>query len=138
MAILLNSFGDFYFLMGNVDESEKYCRESLEIFKKLRHAEGINNNRRLLGQISQSRGELETAEDYYQESLDAFRKLGYQKQIALTLKEFASLAEAKGEQPRAIEFLKEALQVFEKLCSPKANEVRSNLERLENTAPKEN
>lgn len=138
IAFLLNSVGEIYFLSGNIDESERCCRESLEICVKLEHAEAINENRRLLGQIFQLRGNLETAENYYQESLDAFRKIDYQKQIALTLKEFASLAEAKGERSRAVEFLKEALQIFEKLSSPKANEVRSNLEKLENALSKKN
>jgi tetratricopeptide (TPR) repeat protein len=138
IASTLISLGEIHFFNGNIDESEMYCSESIRIFENLKHIEGINENRRLIGQIFQSRGDFKRAEDSYQESLNNFQKLGYKEQIALTLKELASLAEAKGEQPRAAKFLKEALQIFEKLGSPKANEVRSNLERLEITLPKEN
>ncbi len=130
IAFLLNSIGELYFLKGEIDDSENYCRESLEICEKLEHAEATNENKRLLGQIFQSRGDLATAENYYRESLDGSRKIGYQWQIALTLKEFASLAEAKGEKKTAIEYLDEALEIFEKIGSPKAAEVRADLERL--------
>lgn len=133
IATALYYISELCFESGDIHESNKLCREGLGICEKLKNAEGINMNKRLLGQICHYEGHLQSAESLYLISLQSFQKLGYKSQIALTLKELASLAESRREKKSATDYFREALRLFEKVGSPKANEVRNSLERLENS-----
>ncbi|HLL73199.1 MAG TPA: hypothetical protein VK363_17305, partial [Pyrinomonadaceae bacterium] len=55
---------------------------------------------------------------------DKFRAASVKRSMGL-------LAEKENETPKAVELLREALSVFESLKSPKAEDTRRDLERLE-------
>ena len=116
---------------GNYPEAEGLYHSSLEINEKLGYQQGIAQTLHQLGMMAQIREENAEAERLYRRSLEIEEKLGNQDGMAISLHTMGLLKETVEDLPGAREYLRRALAIFERLGSPIAEQVKRDLERVE-------
>lgn len=118
-AFVGNEYANVLYAKGDYADSEKFCRESIEIFRRIGAGESkeVANNLILLGLLLADKGQLEEAGQTYAESLDIFRKLdlmGTQDAIGV-LNNLGHLSNQRGDYDQAERYYKEAVATGRKL-----------------------
>jgi tetratricopeptide (TPR) repeat protein len=118
LAEVLNDMGVLLWRNGDLDEAEKFYRESLAMNRKLlgeKHPE-IANGLENVAMSLQDKGDLAGAEDMYQQSLTMRRELLGENhpEVGRTLANIASLRYDRGETRVAIENMREVLAIYRK------------------------
>ncbi len=133
-AASLHQLGVVSFVEENFNEADKLYNQSLTSLRKLGHKrfiagclESIGNLRVAQNNYTDARGLLDEALGLAEAVKDKFRIASVKRSLGL-------LAEKENEKAQAAELLGEALRAFEELKSPKAEETRRELERLEGEA----
>ena len=118
-AFVVNEYANVLYAKGDYAGSEKFCRESTEIFRRNGEGESkeVANNLILLGLLLADKGQLAEAEQNYTDSLDIFRKLDLtetQDAVAV-LNNLGHLSNQTGDYDKAEQYYKEAVATGRKL-----------------------
>jgi tetratricopeptide (TPR) repeat protein len=119
LAEVLNDMGVLLWRHGDLDEAEKFYRESLAMKRKLlgdKHPEiaaGLEN----VAMSLQDKGDLAGAEDMYQQSLTMRRELLGENhpEVGRTLMNLGSLRYDRGDTSEAIADMREVLSIYRKV-----------------------
>ena len=122
LAEVLNDMGVLLWQHGDLDECEKFYRESLAMKRVLlgdKHPEiaaGLEN----LAMSLQDKGDLAGAETMYRQSLDMRRELlgADHPEVGRTLANIASLQYDRGETRQALDNMREVLVIYRKAYPP--------------------
>jgi len=122
LAEVLNDMGVLLWRNGNLDEAEKFYRESLAMNRKLlgdKHPE-IANGLENVAMSLQDKGDLAGAEDLYQQSLIMRRELLGENHpdVGRTLLNLASLRYDRGDTREALDNFREVLAIYRKAYPP--------------------
>jgi len=117
-AFVANEYANILYSKGDYADSEKFCRQSTEIFRQIGEGESkeVANNLILLGLLLADKGQLDEAEQTYAESLDIFRKVGLIETQAAgsDLNNLGHLNAQKGDYDKAERYYKEAVAISRK------------------------
>jgi tetratricopeptide (TPR) repeat protein len=118
LAEALNDMGALLYRHGDLDEAEKFYRESLAMNRKLlgeKHPE-IANGLENVAMSLQDKGDFSGAEDMYQQALAMRRELLGENHpdVGRTLMNLASLRYDRGETRVAIDDMREVLAIYRK------------------------
>jgi tetratricopeptide (TPR) repeat protein len=131
VSLCLTQLGSLNFASAEYDAAERSLQASLDILRKLGDnldkAECLEN----LGKLAVAQGRLASANDLLHEALAVAEAIGIRFRIASVKHSLGLLFEKKGDKTRAVQSVREAWAIFEKLCSPKAEDARRDLERIE-------
>jgi tetratricopeptide (TPR) repeat protein len=119
LAEVLNDMGVLLWRHGDLDEAEKFYRESLAMNRKLlgdKHPE-IANGMENVAMSLQDKGDLAGAEDMYRQSLTMRRELMGENHpdVAQTLANLASLQYDRGNTGEALANMREVLSIYRKV-----------------------
>jgi len=131
IAASLHQLGTVYLDERNIEGAENLLNQSLTILRKLSHKQFIAECLESIGKLRSAQGSFAEAHELFNESLDIASSLRDKFRAASVKRSMGLLAEKENETPKAVELLREALSVFESLKSPKAEDTRRDLERLE-------
>ncbi len=110
-AFVANEYANILYSKGDYADSEKFCRQSTEIYRQIGEGESkdVANNLILLGLLLADKGQLDEAEKTYAESLDIFRKVGLMETQAAgsVLNNLGHLAAQRGDYDKAVQYYKE-------------------------------
>ena len=127
----LHQLGTVCLEEGNIEGAVNLLNQSLSIFRKLNHKQNIAECLDTIGRLRMAQGSFAEAHEMFKGSLDMALSLGDKFRVASVKRSLGLLAEKEGEGGQAVELLREAFRGFESLKSPKAEETRLDLERLE-------
>lgn len=99
----------------DIDTSEVYLNESLELAQKLGNRQVIADTLNFQAGIGWARGDLETARELLEESLEIKRELDDMRGVAVSLNNLGLLAKLKGNYDLALTLYKENLKINENL-----------------------
>jgi tetratricopeptide (TPR) repeat protein len=116
LAEVLNDMGVLLYRNGDLDDAEKFYRESLAMNRRLlgdKHPE-IANGLENVAMTEQDKGNLAGAEALYRQSLDMRRELlgANHPEFGRTLANLASLQYDRGETREALANLREVLAIY--------------------------
>ena len=122
LAEVLNDMGVLLYRHGDLDEAEKFYRESLAMNRKLlgdKHPE-IANGLENVAMCMQDKDDLAGAEDMYQQSLTMRRELLGENhpEVGRTLLNLASLRYDRGAKREALDDFREVLSIYRKAYPP--------------------
>jgi len=122
LAEALNDMGLVLYEKGDMDEAEKFYRESLAMNRRLlgdKHPE-IANGLENVAMTVQDKGDLAGAEKLYLQSLDMRRELlgPEHPKVGRTLLNLASLQYDRGETSQALANMREVLGIYRKAYPP--------------------
>lgn len=109
----LNLLAGVHFSAGQYEDSERYCREALDLTQKLgdRYLEmNLQNN---LGQLAEARGDYGVALDRYQDAVHSSQQLGIHDSEINFLSNLGGILIKLGEHKEAEQNLRRAIQVAE-------------------------
>ena len=126
----LGNLGTVYGELGELKKAAKYFEEALDIKiegNEQKRGSIVSN----LGNTYFHLGELDKAIFHFQQGLDISRKIGDRQGEGHRLNNLGATYVKQGELEVAHNYYQQALVIFEAICSPKAEETRDNLKRLE-------
>lgn len=131
IAFCLHHLGKLHLAEEDCDSAERLLRESMDILRKLGDKVNCAECIESIGKLRVAQGQLAAAEALYVEALEIAETLGIQFRIGSVKHSLGLLAEKQSDKTKAAQLLREALTIFEKLRSPKADDARRDLERIE-------
>lgn len=115
-----------------LDDAEQMANESLKLYTKENHNEGISSTQLLRAKIFRKKGNLTKAKVLADQALELDRKNRIPLGILNDLKELGAISEGKDDRRAAIDYYKRALKVAEALeLDQKAKELNDKLKTLE-------
>ena len=117
-ARAINRLGNLLEVQGNSTEAEAKYQESLEIFKQIENAEGVEGVAECydnLGNLYKTEGELERAITMYQQSLGTYKQLGREEGQADIYSKLGEVYQASENFDRSQEMYQFSLRLKEKL-----------------------
>ncbi|HEX5705256.1 MAG TPA: tetratricopeptide repeat protein [Pyrinomonadaceae bacterium] len=126
----LHQLGVLQIAGSDYQRAEKSLQRSLESLKRLENPVGYAECLETTGHLKTAQDQLAAAEALYTEALEIAESLGLQFRKASVKHSLAKLADRQGDKAKATALLQASLATFEKLRSPKAENVRRDLERL--------
>ena len=113
MLIPCTSWGRLHIINIQFEEARGLYDESLGIYKRLGHQEGIAH---ILFAVRDAgvdiRGRLEEARQLCQESLEIYEKLGVHPGIAMSLYQLGEVAQSEGRNADAVKLFEDAISMF--------------------------
>jgi tetratricopeptide (TPR) repeat protein len=76
LSFSLGSLGFAYHVLGELDKSEQYCKEALNISKSLNQFQQIGGNYQLLGWLHLDKEEYVKAREFYEKMYEVYEKAG--------------------------------------------------------------
>jgi tetratricopeptide (TPR) repeat protein len=116
---------------GALDSAEGLLNQSLSMLRALKIPSHIADCLETFGRLRAAQGFFSEAREFYREALVIAETMGLNPQIASIKYECGMLSERENNFSEAKKLLHEALEIFESLGSPKANKVKTDLQRLE-------
>ncbi|MDX1687824.1 MAG: tetratricopeptide repeat protein [Candidatus Promineifilaceae bacterium] len=118
IAWSLQSLGDTYFEMGDLQKAEEKYRQALKYFEELgiQHGQGYAYDH--LGMLRLNQERAEEARALFEKGLRIFRSSGLQDGIAYLLSNLADAEKALGQVEEAERHYNEALRIWEELDDP--------------------
>jgi tetratricopeptide (TPR) repeat protein len=116
-AKALDEAGGIAWAQGDYDEAKHLSGQSLELWKKLDHTEGMLEALNTLGLVAESQGELEQAIALHEQGLVLRRRLNNPFRVAIALGNLgdAELYHQPAQPERAIERFKESFWLYQSL-----------------------
>lgn len=111
-AKALNGAGMLAFYQDDYDTAEKWCGESLNLYRELNDRQGVATSLNLLGQIAAWRSNYQAAASLEAESLALYRNIGDVWGMASSLGALASVTIARGDFTQAGMLAEESLALF--------------------------
>jgi tetratricopeptide (TPR) repeat protein len=130
-ARVLHATGALNLQDGNLDEALTDTQHALDAFRLLGDRLGEADAQYGLGEIHQTLGNHEESLQHYEDALGAYRELGDQRGQAHTLRRSGTLLIAIARTHEGAAFLREALATFETLGAAETDEVRAEIERID-------
>ena len=131
IAITLHQLGTISLAEGDFQKAERLLNQSREILEKL----GAKNNIAIclesIGDLKVAQGSFTEARVLFDEALRIVQALPDKFGIASVKRSMGLLAEKEEDGAGAVRLLREALGIFEELGSPKVEETREDLARVE-------
>jgi tetratricopeptide (TPR) repeat protein len=139
-ALVLNDNVDFglkaasYFCLGKlkshqgqVEEAITLSQQSLNIYKRIGHADGKAATLHQIADIKADQGQVEEAIALFQQSLDIYERIGNAQGKAATLYEIANIKAQQGQVKEAIALYQQSLDIYERIgdAKGKANTLHS-------------
>ncbi|MET0622972.1 MAG: tetratricopeptide repeat protein [Pyrinomonadaceae bacterium] len=131
VAVSLHQLGLISLSEGELPRAENLLNESLTIFKKLGYKTFIAECLESIGNLKVREGLLSEARGLFDEALQMAEALSDKARVASVKQSLGLLVEKEGDAGEAARLLREALVIFEELKSPKKDEVRGDLSRVE-------
>ncbi|HLG15897.1 MAG TPA: CHAT domain-containing protein [Blastocatellia bacterium] len=131
-AVALHQLGRIAEERRQLDEAERWYRQSLAIEERIGNEHGQAQTLHQLGRIAQERRQFDEAERWYRQSLAIKERIGDEHGQASTLHQLGMIAEERGNISEAGEFYKHAESLVERLDDPyHLDMVRESLKRIE-------
>ena len=131
MARSLENIGDGELLLGNLDSSELYFKQSFTIYDKLQDFEGLSDIYLDLGNISFFNTVYDSAAFYYTKSIGFKIDLGEKEGLIGLYNNLGAVYRKTGEIEQAIEALENAIKISEKFeLSEKKGSALINLSNI--------
>jgi len=101
--------------LGDLDEAEKFYKESLKISEEIGDRVSIAASLHQLGNIFLGRGDLDEAEKFYRESLKISEEIGARVSIAASLHQLGNIFLGRGDLDEAEKYYKKSLKIREEI-----------------------
>lgn len=131
VAINIHQLGLISLDEEELPSAKNLLNESLTIFKKLGYKQYIAECLESIGRLKVREGLLSEARGLFDAALQMAEDLSDKFRVASVKHSVGLLAEQEGDTEGAARLLREALVIFEELKSPKRDEVREDLSRVE-------
>lgn len=131
IASTTSQIGILLLSQGDIEQSKAMHEESLAIRRRLGEYQGMAIDLNELGRLARLRDDYVEARRLCGESLAISKRLGDQIHIAVTSVNLGILAEMEGDKKEAAQLYREAFRVYQNVGSPRADEVREELARVE-------
>jgi len=136
IASTLHQLGTIHLLEGAYEEAESELQDSLTILTRIGDRRDLAECIETIARLKLAQQQLAEAEKLLHDALTIAESLGMRLRIGSIKHSLALLAEREGRLDHASIGLQEALSVFTSLHSPKADDVRRDLQRVGNEEPK--
>ena len=131
IAGTLHQLGTVSLAEGDFQEAESLFNQSREILEKLKDKNNIAICLESIGNLKVAQGSFPEARSLFDEALQIVQALSDKFRIASVKRSLGLLAEKEVDGAEAARLLREAVVIFEELGSPKVEETRGDLARVE-------